>query len=41
MKKTLSLAIALAYACSFAQESKELAKLRKENNANVTISNAT
>ena len=41
MKKTLSIALALGYLCSFAQESKQLAKLKKETNANVTISNST
>lgn len=41
MKKTLSIALALGYLCGFAQESKQLAKLKKETNANVTISNST
>lgn len=41
MKKTLSLAIVLAYVCGFAQESKALSKLKQETNANVTISNST
>ena len=41
MKKTITLALALAYTCGFAQESKELAKLKKQTNANVTISNST
>jgi hypothetical protein len=41
MKKTLSLAIVLAYTCGFAQESKELTKLKKETHASVTISNST
>jgi hypothetical protein len=37
MKKTLSFAIILAYACGFAQESKELSRLKNEMKANVTI----
>lgn len=41
MKKTLSFAIVLAYACGFAQESKELSRLKNEMKANVTISNST
>lgn len=41
MKKTLTLALALAYVCGFSQESKELAQLKKQTNANVTISNST
>ena len=41
MKKTLSFAIILAYACGFAQESKELSRLKNEMKANVTISNST
>lgn len=41
MKKTLSFAIILAYACGFAQESKELSMLKNEMKANVTISNST
>ncbi len=41
MKKTLTLAFALAYLCGFSQESKELAQLRMQTNANVTISNST
>lgn len=41
MKKTLSLVLALGYLCTFAQESKELTKLKKETNASVTISNST
>lgn len=41
MKKTFTLALALSYVCGFAQESKELAQLRKQTNANVTISNST
>ncbi len=41
MKKTLSFAIVLAYACGFAQESKELSRLKNELKANVTISNST
>lgn len=41
MKKTLSLVLALGYICGFAQESKELTKLKKETKANVTISNST
>ncbi len=41
MKKTLSIALALGYLCGFAQESKQLTKLKKETNANVTISNST
>ncbi|WP_379968372.1 M4 family metallopeptidase [Epilithonimonas sp. UC225_85] len=41
MKKTVTLLLALAYTCGFAQESKELAKLKKQTNANVTISNST
>lgn len=41
MKKTLTLAFALAYVCGFSQESKELAQLRMQTNANVTISNST
>lgn len=41
MKKTLSVALALAYICGFSQESKELAKLKKETSAQVTISNST
>ena len=35
MKKTLSFAIILAYACGFAQESKELSRLKNEMKANV------
>ena len=41
MKKTLSFAIILAYACGFAQASKELSRLKNEMKANVTISNST
>jgi bacillolysin len=41
MKKTLSFAIVLAYACGFSQESKELSRLKNEMKANVTISNST
>jgi hypothetical protein len=41
MKKTFTLALALAYVCGFSQESKELAQLKKQTNANVTISNST
>ena len=41
MKKTLSFAIILTYACGFAQESKELSRLKNEMKANVTISNST
>ena len=41
MKKTLSFAMILAYACGFAQESKELSRLKNEMKANVTISNST
>lgn len=41
MKKTLSFAIILAYACGFAQESKELSRLKNEMKANVTISKST
>ncbi len=41
MKKTLSLVLALGYLCGYAQESKELAKLRKETKANITISSST
>ena len=41
MKKTLSFAIILAYACGFAQESKKLSRLKNEMKANVTISNST
>lgn len=41
MKKTLCFAIILAYACGFAQESKELSRLKNEMKANVTISNST
>ena len=41
MKKTLSFVIILAYACGFAQESKELSRLKNEMKANVTISNST
>lgn len=41
MKKALSFAIILAYACGFAQESKELSRLKNEMKANVTISNST
>lgn len=41
MKKTVILLFALANVCGFAQESKELAKLKKQTNANVTISNST
>lgn len=41
MKKSLSLVIALAYVCGYAQESKSLSKLRKETNASITISNST
>lgn len=41
MKKTLFLAVALASAFGFAQESKELTNLKKRTNASVTISNST
>ncbi|SDE86478.1 M4 family metallopeptidase [Epilithonimonas hungarica] len=41
MKKTLFLAVALASTFGFAQESKELANLKKRTNANVTISKST
>lgn len=41
MKKTVILLFALANVCGFAQESKELTKLKKQTNASVTISNST
>ncbi len=41
MKKTVILLFALSNICGFAQESKELIKLKKQTNANVTISNST
>lgn len=41
MKKTVILLLALANVCGFAQESKQLAKLKQQTNANVTISNST
>jgi len=41
MKKTVILLFALANICGFAQESKELIKLKKQTNANVTISSST
>ncbi|RZJ35963.1 MAG: bacillolysin, partial [Chryseobacterium sp.] len=41
MKKTVTLLLALAYTCGFAQESKALTRLKKQTNASVTISNST
>jgi len=41
MKKILSAILVSAYFCGFAQESRELAKLKKEANAVVTISKST
>ncbi|MBF8457232.1 M4 family metallopeptidase [Kaistella sp. G5-32] len=41
MKRTLIFVLALSYACVFAQESKELTKLKQQSNAMVTISNST
>ncbi|MCG2794254.1 MAG: M4 family metallopeptidase [Weeksellaceae bacterium] len=41
MKRLFTLLLASACVCGFAQESKELAKLKKETNANVTISKST
>lgn len=41
MKRTLFFVFALSYACGFAQESKELTKLKQQSNAVVTMSNST
>ncbi|QDP84580.1 T9SS type A sorting domain-containing protein [Chryseobacterium sp. SNU WT5] len=41
MKRILLLAISLSYVCSFAQESQELIKFKKQTNAKVTISSST
>ena len=41
MKRPLFLALALSYFCSFAQESPELIKLKKQTNAQVTMSSST
>lgn len=41
MKKTITLIVALAYACGFAQESKGVANLKNQTNANITISKST
>ena len=41
MKRTLFLVLALSFACGFAQESKELTKLKQQSNAQVTISKST
>ena len=41
MKKTITIVLALAFTCGFAQESKQLAKLRKQTNATVSISSST
>lgn len=41
MKRTLLLALSLGYICGFGQESQELAKLKQQTNAQVTMSNST
>ena len=41
MKKTLQVVLSLAFACSFAQESAQLTKLKQQTNAKVTMSNST
>ena len=41
MKRTLLFVLALSYACGFAQDSKELTKLKQQSNAQVTISQST
>ena len=41
MKRSLLFVFALSFACGFAQDSKELTKLKQQSNAMVTISNST
>ena len=41
MKRTLLLVLSLSFVCGFAQESKELAKLKQQTNASITISKST
>ena len=41
MKRTLQAVLSLAFACSFAQESAQLTKLKQQTNAKVTMSNST
>lgn len=41
MKRTLQVVLSLAFACSFAQESAQLTKLKQQTNAKVTMSNST
>ena len=41
MKRTLLLVLALSYACGFAQDSKELTKLKQQSDAKITMSEST
>ncbi len=41
MKRTISFLFIVAYTCGFSQESKSLATLRSDTNAQITISNST
>lgn len=41
MKRTLQTVFSLVFACSFAQESAQLTKLKQQTNAKVTMSNST
>lgn len=41
MKRSLLFVLSLAYSCGFAQQSKELSKLKQQGNAQVTISKST
>lgn len=41
MKRTLQVVLSLAFACTFAQESAQLTKLKQQTNAKVTMSNST